>query len=489
MLGAAGLFVVSQLDGRHTAEQVRGATLRQFPGSDIGLAEIRRLLGELSKGCYLDDQVAAARIARVRAEFERAEVRPAWHAGTAYPQDPRELAAMLDRFFAAAPVQTAEAAVPADSTHQLAAVMCPHIDLRAGGETYPPAFRTLAAAAAGWPPVELYVILGVAHNGGTEPGKSFVIASDKHYATPLGQAPTDGRLIEEWSRRAGRDVTERQWLHRTEHSVEFPLLFLQYIQAQAELPRYTVVPVLLGGVDRYLQAGEDPLQAPEVAAELAALRAAVRARGKRTLYLLSVDLAHIGPKFGHPVRVDDAAAAACEQADRELLGYAEHFDAAGFTRALHAGSQRPQRGRRLRPVFALPAAGPAASAAAPCSATARTASPTPARWSATPAWPSTARQPVRNRYEEPVYRVRQGGIRRERDSALRVRPAGVSGDREHAHGGSGSQPGGGGRRARGTRRRATRRAAAQAQSVGRGVPSRPRSRVPRPGRPGGGKGP
>ena len=336
VLGAAGLFVVSQLDGRHTAEQVRGATLRQFPGSDIGLAEIRRLLGELSKGCYLDDHVAAARIARVRAEFERAEVRPAWHAGTAYPHDPRELAAMLDRCFAAAPVQTAEAAVPADSTHQLAAVMCPHIDLRAGGDTYPPAFRLLAASAVGEPPVELYVILGVAHNGGTEPGRSFAIASDKHYATPLGQAPTDGRLIEEWSRRAGRDVTERQWLHRTEHSVEFPLLFLQYIQAQAELPRYTVVPVLLGGVDRYLQAGEDPLQAPEVAAELAALRAAVRASGKRALYLLSVDLAHIGPKFGHPERVDDAAAAACEQADRDLLGYAEHFDAAGFTRALHA---------------------------------------------------------------------------------------------------------------------------------------------------------
>ena len=335
VLGTAGLFVVSQLDGRHTAEQVRGATLRQFPGSDIGLAEIRRLVGALSKGCYLDDHAAAARIARVRAEFERAEVRPAWHAGTAYPQDPRELAAMLDRFFAAAPVQAAEAAMPVNSTHQLAAVMCPHIDLRAGGDTYPPAFRLLAASAVADPPIELYVILGVAHNGGTEPGKSFAIASDKHYATPLGQAPAEHRVIEEWSRRAERDVTERQWLHRTEHSVEFPLLFLQYIQAQAELPRYAVVPVLLGGVDRYLHAGEDPLQAPEVAAELVALRGAVNASGKRALYLLSVDLAHIGPKFGHSERIDDAAAAACEQADRELLGYAERFDAAGFTRALH----------------------------------------------------------------------------------------------------------------------------------------------------------
>ncbi len=336
VLGTAGLFIVSQLDGRNSAAQVRSAALRQFPDSDIGLAEIRGLLAVLRKGCYLDDHVAAARINRVRAEFEGAEVRPAWHAGAAYPHDPRELAAMLDRFFAAAPAQAAEAAVAADSTHQLAAVLCPHIDLRAGGEIYPPAFRALAAAAAGEPPVELYVILGVAHHGGTEPGKSFAIATDKHYATPLGQAPADRRLIEEWSRRAGRDVTERQWLHRTEHSVEFPLLFLQYIQAQADLPRYTVVPVLLGGVDHYVHAGEDPLQAPEVAAELAALRAAVNASGKRALYLLSVDLAHIGPKFGHGERIDDAAAAACEQADRELLGYAEHFDATGFTRSLHA---------------------------------------------------------------------------------------------------------------------------------------------------------
>ena len=336
VLGTAGLFIASHLDGRHTADQVRAAVLRQFPGSDIGLPEIRHLLRSLSKGCYLDDHVAAARITRIRAEFERAEVRPAWLAGTAYPHDPRELAAMLDRFFAAAPTPTTDGAAPANSAHQLAAVMCPHIDLRAGGEIYPPAFTALAEAAAGEPPIELYVILGVAHNGGTEPGKSFAIATDKHYATPLGQAPTDRRVIEDWSRRAGRDVTQQQWLHRTEHSVEFPLLFLQYIQTHAELPRYAVVPVLLGGVDHYLRTGEDPLQAPEVAAELAALRAAVRASGKRALYLLSVDLAHIGPKFGHPERIDDAAAAACEQADRELLGYAQGFDAAGFTRALHA---------------------------------------------------------------------------------------------------------------------------------------------------------
>ena len=337
VLGTAGLLILSLLDGRHSIDQVRGALRRRLPGSDIGAAEIRGLLSALSKGCYLDDRMAEARIDRVCAEFERAEVRPAWHAGTGYPRDPRELGAMLDRCFASAPTaRGTDAATPAPPADQLAAIMCPHIDLRAGGEIYPPAFTALAEAANGSPPIELYVILGVAHNGGTEAGESFAIATDKHYATPFGQAPTNRHVIEEWSRRAGRDVTRRQWLHRTEHSIEFPLLFLQYIQAQAELPPYQVVPILLGGVDRYLRDGSDPLQAPEVAAELAALRAAVAASGKRALYLLSVDLAHIGPKFGDPERVDDAAAATCEQADRHLLDYAQRFDAAGFTRALHA---------------------------------------------------------------------------------------------------------------------------------------------------------
>ena len=385
VLGGAGLFILSRLDGRHSLDQVLAALRREFPGPRIRAGQVRDLLNTLSERCYLDDEVAAARIGRVCDEFARAPVRQAWHAGSAYPDDERELAAMLDRFFATAAAGTeAEPSADAGAAHragvsaatgsgpsaaelarresgggdgrltvnnratrvspsshvqprgELAAIMCPHIDLRAGGEIYPPAFTALAAEARAPRPVELYVILGVAHNGGTRPGASFAIASDKDYATPFGEASTDRRLVGDWSRRAGRDVTDQQWVHRTEHSVEFPLLFLQYIQAHADLPPYSVVPGLLGGVDHYLQEGRDPLQAPEVQREMAALRAAVAASGKRACYLLSVDLAHIGPKFGDPERVDDAGAAACEQKDRHLLSFAERFDAPGLTRTLHA---------------------------------------------------------------------------------------------------------------------------------------------------------
>ncbi len=342
MLGAAGLLVLSCLDGRHSMGQVRQVLRERLPGADIDPAEIHRLLRTLSRGCFLHDRAAAERIASVSEEFARATVRPAWHAGKSYPDDAGELAAMFDRFCVEAktaiPKSMEPTAVPAaraDAPY-LAAVMCPHIDLRAGGAIYPPAFAALAAAARDPEPIELYVILGVAHHAGMEPGAGFAIATDKDYTTPFGQAPTGRAVIEDWSRRAGRDVTERQTLHRTEHSVEFPLLFLHYTETRAALPPYEVVPVLLGSVDPYLRDGSDPLQAPEVAGELAALREAVAACGKRALYVLSVDLAHIGPKFGGADRVDDAGAAACEQADRALLDYAQRFDPDGFTRSFSA---------------------------------------------------------------------------------------------------------------------------------------------------------
>ena len=356
VLGVAGVLVLTHLDGRRSLDQVRGMLREKLPGDDIRAADIERLLRMLSAGCFLDDRVAAERAAAVSGEFARAAVRPAWLAGRAYPKDPGELAAMLDRCFAdaeiAVPAPAGQTPAPDAATGArgaLAAVMCPHVDLRVGGNAYPPAFAALAQAARDPQPIELYVILGVAHHGGTEPDAGFAIATDKHYATPLGQAKTARGVIEEWSRRAGRDVTDHQVLHRTEHSVEFPLVFLQYTQAQSALPPYEVVPVLLGSVDPYLQAGADPLQVPEIVGELQALREAVAAGGKRALYLLSVDLAHVGPKFGGPAPVDDDAAAACERADRALLGCAERFDAAAFTRALHADGN----GRKVDAVAGL----------------------------------------------------------------------------------------------------------------------------------------
>ena len=102
VLGVAGLFILSLLDGRHSFDQVLAALRRRFPGTRVRADQVRELLATLRERRYLDDEVAAAHIDRVRNEFARARVRQPWHAGSAYPLDARELAATLDRFFAAA---------------------------------------------------------------------------------------------------------------------------------------------------------------------------------------------------------------------------------------------------------------------------------------------------------------------------------------------------------------------------------------------------
>ena len=79
LLGPAGVLVLSQLDGRRTINEILESLRKALPGGEVGVGEIRHVLGRLSEGCYLDDPVAAARLSGVRKEFERAEVRPAWH--------------------------------------------------------------------------------------------------------------------------------------------------------------------------------------------------------------------------------------------------------------------------------------------------------------------------------------------------------------------------------------------------------------------------
>ena len=405
LLGPAGMLVLSHLDGRHTVDQIHDALRKWLPGGDVGVGEIRHVLSRLSEGCYLDDHVAAARIARICEEFENADVRPAWHAGNAYPQDPGELAAMLDSFFAAASSGKAQdGGVQEDPTAQLAAIMCPHIDLRAGGETYTPAFTALSSAAGCATPFELYVILGVAHNGGTEPGKSFAIATRKHYETPFGQVTTDARVIEDWSRRAGRDITQQQWLHRTEHSVEFALLSSMRGRNCRRTRWY--LSCLVASIIACEKDGI-PWRPPR-------LRPNLRRCGRRYLpaanvpstcsawtWLISDPNSAIlsGSMMPRRARVSWPTAI-CWVTRNDSM---RRVSAVRCRQTATVGTWTPSPGCFRSTRFC-----PAPNATATCSATGRIARRIPVRWSATPAWPSIGRRQhpraAREPADSPAYR-------------------------------------------------------------------------------------
>ena len=140
LLTPVGLFLASLCDGTRTLADVRAAFKQQF-GEDIPEGQLEGLLERLDEGLMLEsERFREHRAARVKA-FMEAPVRPASHAGTAYPKSVSALQRRLNGFFTHGdgPGPVGEAA--ADSS--IVAVAAPHIDFERGGPAYAHAYKEL----------------------------------------------------------------------------------------------------------------------------------------------------------------------------------------------------------------------------------------------------------------------------------------------------------------------------------------------------------
>jgi AmmeMemoRadiSam system protein B len=316
LLPPHAFFLLTLMDGTRTADDMRRAFADQFDGVELPVQQIHDLIAGLDKGCYLDTASSRARQVEVDRAYRAAPVRPAWHAGQAYPESPDELVRQLEAFYdddqgAGRPQPKA-----GGSGDDPWAVLVPHIDLRVGGPCFTHGYRPLLEAE----PADLYVVLGVAHYG----DGSFFVATGKDFDTPLGRVETDRGVLEAWSERAACDLISGEIAHRTEHSVEFQLLFMQHgLGARA----YKMLPILCGPLEPYLQVNRPPGQVEESARLLDGLREVLAGDARRVRYIVSVDLAHVGPKFGDPEPIDDDEATRHEELDRNLLSAAEQGDA------------------------------------------------------------------------------------------------------------------------------------------------------------------
>jgi AmmeMemoRadiSam system protein B len=171
------------------------------------------------------------------------------------------------------------------------------------------------------------VVLGTSHYG--EPGRFGL--THKPYATPLGETSADPALVGALAADGGPAVTLEDYCHSVEHSIEFQVVFLQHLFGG----RVTVVPILCGPFDPARGLPEDD---PGVSTFLAALRAATRVRGDAVYWVLGVDMAHVGRRYGDRVdaRVGEGPLVQVEARDRERCARLSAADAPGFWRLLGA---------------------------------------------------------------------------------------------------------------------------------------------------------
>lgn len=302
------------MDGSRSAADLC-ARLRAELRIDLAEAAVAELARALADNLFLDDARYRARRQEMEDAWRALPIREAAHAGASYSDDAATLGAFLQSLLDADPT-TLPSGAPVG-------VVTPHIDLQVGPAVYVPAIRALGQAD-----FDTVVILGTSHYSDED---AFILTS-KHFRTPFGVCHTDTELVERIRARAGDVFTCNDIAHRPEHSIEFPVLFLQ--QAFADRA-FRIVPVLCTSMEAQLREGRAPREEARYRTFIDAVRGAVDDLGRRVVYLMSVDWSHIGRKFGDErdarEMLDEVRAS--DHAQLEALVRGDHAAFEGLLRA------------------------------------------------------------------------------------------------------------------------------------------------------------
>ncbi len=309
-------YIISLLDGTRDVRDVQAQFMRQF-GELLYTEKIEDLLERLDSCHFLDNERYAALRDETIKKFLESPTRPASHAGQAYPDKEADLLKMLAGLFKS---EEGVRRIDWDSeANTIRGLIVPHIDFERGGPCYGLGYAELAENSR----AETYVVLGTAH---CEMKKPFCLTL-KGFETPLGTVPNDREFGEELLEHCPW-LTEDEFSHRSEHSIEFQAVFLQHLFGRRR--EIKIVPILCGAFHRQQKKLARPGDNPDVAALLEALKAAVSKRTESVCLIAGADLSHVGLRFGDGQPVNDRQLAYLEEQDIKTVEHVLNVDAQGF---------------------------------------------------------------------------------------------------------------------------------------------------------------
>ena len=285
-------------NGRYGEAEVRQALTSLTDDPRVGefLGHLRETL---SSAGFLEDEAFARLRDERRGAFAAASRRDAVHAGSAYPAAEEPLREAMAGYMEGSPPPLG----------RLVGIAAPHVSPEGGAQSYRAAYAALGPEDA----ERTFVILGTSHYG--EPERFGL--TRKPFLTPFGQAAVDGALVDELLQAGGDAAVADDYCHAVEHSIEFQVVFLQHLFG----PAIRIVPVLCGPFARSTSGRGLPEDDPGVRRFLGGLTERAAREGRRLLWVLGVDMAHVGRRYGdeRPARVGDERMAAVAAADRDRI--------------------------------------------------------------------------------------------------------------------------------------------------------------------------
>ena len=279
-------------DGTRTNLDLQTELTRSLGGPEIGGAA-GHLIEALSQAGFLENEVYGKLKQGRLLAFSETPVRQAAHSGSAYPAEIGPLRELMQRYLQG----TA-------STHKgIMGIAAPHVSPQGGWQSYRAAYQELTPDLR----ERTFVVLGTSHYG--QPGKFGL--THKPFATPFGITRIDQTLVAELAAQPAALVED--YCHAIEHSIEFQVVFLQAIYG-ADV---RILPLLCGSFGRSVQVGGFPDDDEHIKRFFGALGEIAEREKERLFWVLGVDMAHMGTRFG-----DKFAA----HADRDEMAWVRERD-------------------------------------------------------------------------------------------------------------------------------------------------------------------
>ncbi len=286
-------------DGQQSPTDLRSELVRIT--GEVQVAELEQhLFDSLNEAGFLENDRYLELKAKRETAFAAQPTREAVFAGAAYPSEERQLSRLLRQQIGRA-----------HGSATTVAIAAPHASPEGGWDTYRAAYQALPSLEDSRE--KTFVILGTSHYGAPE---RFGLTR-KRFVTPLGEAENDIALVNELESAAPASIRMEDYCHAVEHSIEFQIVFLQHLYG----PSVRVLPILCGPFVKSVYGSGLPEADDRVARFFDALGNIAARDAERLFWVLGVDMAHMGVRYGDSFRAtaDIGEMQAIEIRDRQRL--------------------------------------------------------------------------------------------------------------------------------------------------------------------------
>ena len=306
---------IQMFDGRSSLREIQSEAMRQLGGQLVPIDLFARLTERLDAAMLLDSP-------RFREHLANPIREPSCLGCYEGKGEPAALRRQLDGLF----THRRGPGLPREQRPdgQLRAALIPHIDYYRGGVSYAWGFKEVFERTD----AALFVIIGTSH----QRVSARYTLTRKDFKTPLGIARTDQQYIDRLVGHYGDGLFDDEWAHLPEWSIELEVVFLQYWYEKRRPIR--IVPLVVGSFQDAVLEGTMPRELADIGRMIEALRKTEEETAEPICYIISGDLAHIGPKFGDRDRLVEPVLKNSRERDQLILLRTEAVDPCGYFRVI-----------------------------------------------------------------------------------------------------------------------------------------------------------